>query len=212
MIKATLFEKSISSRSKVYDHQLYDGRVFLANPLEETVINSRFLRRLQGVSQLGLVAKVYSGATHTRFAHSLSAAEIAVRMFDTLTEKYHTLLQINQDEIAYYRQRLSLKLLMHDTGHGPHSHEFEDACEHIGLKFDHEHITEQYLESPEFNTLLKQHGYNLTQNKQESLERIIEEIKDSMIDADKMDYHYMMPITVEYRHALTENGSSINSN
>lgn len=189
MIKAGLFEKSIITRPKLQDHQLYDGRIFWANNIEKAVIDSSFLTRLQGISQLGLVYKVYSGATHTRFAHSLSAAEIAVRMFDTLIEKYRAPLQLNQDEIDYYRLRLSLKLLMHDTGHGPHSHEFEDACEHVGLPFDHELITEQYLASPEFNELLNREGYDFQNARHAVLDRILEEIKDSMIDADKMDYH-----------------------
>lgn len=189
MIKATLFEKSLLKRPKYYDHQLYDGRTFFATQLEEDIINSPYLTRLQGISQLGLVYKVYSGAVHTRFAHSLSSAEIAVRMFDVLIEKYKKTLKLNKAEIEYYRLLVSIKLLMHDTGHGPHSHEFEDACEHFGLPFNHEHITEQYLTSAAFQEILHKHKFNLHDARHEILNAIVQEIKDSMIDADKMDYH-----------------------
>jgi HD superfamily phosphohydrolase len=169
--------------------QLPDGIVLKVNALEDALIKSSFIRRLGNIRQLGLAYLVFPGANHTRLEHSLGATYFATLMFDQLMNKYKNVLNVSGAEIEYYRQKLRIKLLAHDTGHAPGSHLFERASALRLNKFDHDHQTLVNIESDLFQNILKTHAYEWG-HKHDVLEMIVEQIKDSVIDADKMDYLY----------------------
>ena len=61
-------------------NELFSGRRLIRVPVEQNVpftprvqalVDAREFQRLSEISQLGLVAKVYPGARHTRFEHAL---------------------------------------------------------------------------------------------------------------------------------------------
>lgn len=108
------------------------------------------LRRLKRIKQLGMAAEVFPDAEHSRFAHSLGVAYLALRFGRRLKE---VIFQRGSKEI----QELSLSpedirdfaiaALCHDLGHGPFSHAWEhevigkdfsrrDWCESLKTGFD----------------------------------------------------------------------------
>jgi len=85
------------------------------------IINTPTFQRLRRLKQLATAQWVWLGATHTRFEHSISVAYLAGHLATTLHRK--------QPELAITaRQILLVQLagLLHDVGHGPFSHLFDD--------------------------------------------------------------------------------------
>src|SRR6056297_3998466 len=112
--------KTRVSRDPVY------GEITLS-PLEILCIDARPMQRLREVSQLGGAERVYPGATHTRFLHSLGVMH--------LSGMYGEHLAFNRKNTRLLR----LAGLMHDIGHGPYSHQFDDvAYKKAGLKNGHD--------------------------------------------------------------------------
>jgi HD superfamily phosphohydrolase len=90
------------------------------------LLRAREVQRLRYVRQLGLTALVFPGAEHTRFAHSLGAAHVMVRMLARMRSMQDALpvdLRIDGQDEA---DALAAALL-HDLGHGPFSHLFEEV-------------------------------------------------------------------------------------
>ena len=96
------------------------------------LLETREIQRLRRIRQLGLASLVYPGAEHSRHAHSLGAAYLAIRFGHQLQEAaaefLPPLLQPGPEEI----RDLAIAALCHDLGHGPFSHTWEDQC--IGKK------------------------------------------------------------------------------
>jgi hypothetical protein len=92
------------------------------------LLETRELQRLRRIRQLGLASLVYPGAEHSRHAHSLGAAYLAIRFGRQLqqaaAEFLPPLLQPGPVEI----RDLAIAALCHDLGHGPFSHTWEDQC------------------------------------------------------------------------------------
>jgi HD superfamily phosphohydrolase len=82
------------------------------------LIDSPELQRLRKIKQLGFTERVYPGATHTRFAHSLGAFQGAQR---TLFQLRRGGCDIPDDWLT----ATAFACLLHDLGHGPFSHTFE---------------------------------------------------------------------------------------
>ena len=86
------------------------------------IINTSEFQRLRRLKQLATAHWVWLGATHTRFEHSISVSYLAGRMASHLKRKQP---ELNITE----RQILLVQLagLLHDVGHGPFSHLFDDV-------------------------------------------------------------------------------------
>ena len=85
---------------------------------EIDLIDSRPFQRLRHIKQLGFSDYAFPGATHTRYAHSLGAMQMATRMVDRVLE----VLDLAPDDKASLRQLARLSVLFHDLGHAPMSH------------------------------------------------------------------------------------------
>jgi len=96
--------------------------------LETSVIDVlRFpeLQRLRRVRQLGLSYQVYPAAEHSRFAHALGAAYLAIRFCHQLRDATGGFLgPLMRPDPAITRD-VALAALLHDLGHGPLSHVWE---------------------------------------------------------------------------------------
>lgn len=92
---------------------------------ELDVLEDRVCQRLRGIRQLGFADHAFPGATHTRFAHSLGAMEMATRMFDAIFPLDRC--DLDPAVRERFRQTLRLAVLLHDVGHPPLSHASE-AC------------------------------------------------------------------------------------
>ena len=99
------------------------------NEKERRVIDHPFFQRLRHISQLGFANYVYTGATHSRFAHSLGVMHLAGRIFDQIVAAERGWLSglFSKRDWSYLRQMVRLAALLHDVGHAPFSHSCEAA-------------------------------------------------------------------------------------
>src|SRR2546426_274344 len=88
------------------------------------VMDTREFQRLRRITQLGLASYVFPGATHTRFSHSLGVAYLAHSVLAHLSEWAEG---DTRDEVAEAWNEVVLAGLLHDLGHGPFSHSFEQV-------------------------------------------------------------------------------------
>ena len=92
--------------------------------LELDLIGTPEFVRLQGVKQLGFCYRVWPGATHTRFEHSLGVYFLALRGLRALLDR-----RDSPEPSAATRLDLRVLLaaaLLHDIGHYPFSHAIEE--------------------------------------------------------------------------------------
>lgn len=77
------------------------------------------MQRLRGIRQLGTASLVYPGAVHTRFDHSLGTCWMASLLLDVIQDHGAS---VSPDE----RRAVLAAALVHDVGHIPFGHTFED--------------------------------------------------------------------------------------
>ncbi len=92
---------------------------------EQDLIDTPWVQRLRRVPQLQSARWVYPAAEHSRFQHSLGAMHLAGRMANHL---YPSLRAIFTDapSPALIEELLRMAGLLHDVGHGPFGHFFDD--------------------------------------------------------------------------------------
>lgn len=84
------------------------------------------VQRLRRIRQLGLTSFAYPGADHTRFSHAIGAAHVMTRFIGRLRSIHGDLPRAHQLTPEHVRDAVAAAFL-HDLGHGPLSHLFEDA-------------------------------------------------------------------------------------
>ncbi len=89
------------------------------NDVERRLMDTPQFQRLRGVRQTGTAHLVYPGCTHTRFEHSLGTAAMARRIIGVLRESG---VGVSPEE----ETTVVLAALVHDVGHFPFGHTFED--------------------------------------------------------------------------------------
>ena len=154
---------------QVYDHEL-------------PIINHSIFQRLRRIRQLSSAHLIYPGAHHTRFEHSLGVMHIASQAGHTLHDKEIFKL----DDI----QTLRLASLLHDIGHGPFSHIFEEIT--LKNKISHEDITKEIILKSEIGDILSSNGFDkkfiAKLSVGESKHQYLNEIVSGVLSADMMDY------------------------
>jgi HD superfamily phosphohydrolase len=90
------------------------------------LLEAREVQRLRRVRQMGLASLAYPGADHTRFSHALGAAHVMTRLVRRL--------RVIHEELPFWQRLTSERArdafaaaLLHDLGHGPFSHLFEEV-------------------------------------------------------------------------------------
>jgi len=152
-------------------------------------IHSANFQRQRNIKQLGLTDWMFPGAVHTRFNHGLGSCYIASQIVNKLGLNVHD------------RQLVILACLLHDIGHGPFSHTFEDIFWQNSIKHESwtpmfltEFTSERFLTN--FNKLNPQQKLN--QSKINEIQKLImhqksdnpllADIVSSQLDADRLDY------------------------
>jgi hypothetical protein len=171
---------------------LYD--LIPLGPRELQVIGSAPFLRLQQIKQLGFVYRIWPGATHTRYEHSLGAYYLMMRAL-------HALLQRGEDGglagIAPDSMRAVLvATLLHDIGHYPFSHTIEELGGPIIL---HEKVGRAIIEKSELATILER-DYQLSPERVADLidppkhkalppdDELLSSLLSGALDVDKLDY------------------------
>ena len=109
------------------------GLVSFEAPEERIVtmlMDTAEVQRLRRVRQLGVTALAFPGAEHTRFGHAVGSAFVMKRLLARLRDLDDELPPAQRVTEARAQDALAAALL-HDVGHGPLSHLFEDAVRGI---------------------------------------------------------------------------------
>ncbi|KAL0004193.1 hypothetical protein SO802_011754 [Lithocarpus litseifolius] len=118
---STNFEDSTDRRLLKQVHDNVHGNIYL-EPVSLKFIDTEEFQRLRELKQLGLSNMVYPGAVHSRFEHSLGVYWLAGKAIDTIKTCQGLELGIERSDIKLVK----LAGLLHDVGHGPFSHMFEN--------------------------------------------------------------------------------------
>ena len=95
---------------------------------EIKLIDSRPFQRLRFIKQLGFADMAFPGATHSRYAHSLGAMQMATCIIDRVLPA----LAMSKTQQQRMRQMVRLAVLFHDLGHPPLSHVSERVMPQVG--------------------------------------------------------------------------------
>ena len=171
---------------------LYD--LIPLGPREEKLISTAPFLRLQKIKQLGFVYRIWPGATHTRYEHSLGCYNLAVRALRSLLQHGD---EGGLDGISISSvQTLVVAALLHDIGHYPFSHTLEELGYPIIL---HEKVGRSIIENSEIATILER-DYHLSPErvadfidppKTKALpaaDELFSSLLSGALDVDKLDY------------------------
>ncbi len=177
------------------------------------LIDHKIVQRLRWVSQLPLEQLVYPSAQHSRFEHSLGTMHLAGIAAKSLVcnspDRFQEACAAapsftgadfqKQSELFVRCARWSG--LLHDLGHAPFSHTFEDACKFsslAGISYDHEEygffLARQVFEElgdiddSVSSTVLRVLNKNIPFSDLYPPEMLMRRIIDGSLDVDKGDY------------------------
>ena len=151
---------------------------------EREIVDTIIFQRLRGIRQLAGAHLVYPSAQHSRFEHSIGTMHIAGYAGETLFSKGYF---GDEDKV----QQLRLAALLHDVGHGPFSHLFEEVLMEKH-NVNHEDMGKQIISRSEISDILGKHGYNSSDicklSFGQSNIQFFNEIISGALSADMMDY------------------------
>jgi HD superfamily phosphohydrolase len=143
------------------------------------LLDIRALQRLRRVRQMGFASLVYPGAEHSRFGHALGAMHVAGRVCQALGL---------DEEVS---RDVKVAALLHDVGHGPYSHAWEEA---LGGGVSHEAWGGRIVaEDDELGAALAaiapdQGARILALFEKRYTPQLARKLVSSQLDVDRMDY------------------------
>jgi HD superfamily phosphohydrolase len=87
--------------------------------IENKLVDTPMFQRLRWISQLSGVRQVYPSAIHSRFTHCVGTMHLAGRYAEEVFRK--------EDNMIEKVQLARVAGLLHDIGHGPFSHTYDDV-------------------------------------------------------------------------------------
>ncbi len=159
-----------------------------------TFIDTEEFQRLRGIRQLGFSHFVFPSAHHTRFEHMIGCYHLVHRVLQFLKQNQPDLKELNNDRLC---ELVKLGALLHDIGHGPFSHPFDQYLLPQGCP-EHEERSVQLVEK-----MVKKYNIALESNEIEFIQHVIlgKQFKDfpeylfqivanhaCEVDIDKFDY------------------------
>ena len=151
---------------------------------ERAIIDSIFLQRLRRIHQLAGAYMVYPGGIHTRFEHSLGTMHVAGLIAESVANK----VGLDKRQV----QEVRIAALLHDVGHGPYSHLFEEVLtDRTGIT--HEDMSQRIVLESDIHEILVRNGLSATRMSALCVGRLedhpfMNEIIAGGLSADIMDY------------------------
>ena len=167
---------------------LYD-RIPLSTP-ELALIGTRAFLRLDRIQQLGFVSRVWPGARHARYEHSLGVLHL------TRLAVAHLRATAAGNWITDTDARVAAAAaLLHDIGHYPFSHAIEELGAPVA---SHETVGRHIIEGPEIATILRRE-WDVPPERVAAMidpagrelpdaDRILRGLLSGPLDMDKLDY------------------------
>jgi len=155
------------------------------------LIETPEFQRLRRIKQLGVSELVFPGATHSRFAHSVGVYKNARDLMKIIEREEGKRFDKKRAQV------ILIAALLHDIGHGPFSHAFEDARKAIaksrGIEAPpHEKFTERLIRDPdgELLPLLEDSMAHSVADifARDDPDDIYHAVVSSSFDADRLDY------------------------
>ena len=176
------------------------------------IIDTPEFKRLHNLRQLGASYMVYPSANHTRFEHSLGVSHLGKILIESL-QKNQPELNITDNLV----ELVQIASLIHDIGHGPFSHLYDD---HIRKEGENEH-EERGIDI--FKRIIVEYSIPISKSEQQIIVDMIVPPnskknnylyqivanKQCSIDVDKIDYiqrdcyHVGIGFSVKYDRLLT---------
>jgi HD superfamily phosphohydrolase len=117
---------------------------------ERELIDSIFVQRLRRIHQLAGAYLVYPGGVHSRFEHVLGTMHVAGLIGQSVADRAG----LRDDEI----QELRIAALLHDVGHGPFSHLFEEVLSEK-TRLTHEDLSQRIVSESNIGDILRRNGH-----------------------------------------------------
>ena len=161
------------------------GYVYITDA-EKEIIDSYPMQRMRRLRQLAGSEYVYPGANHTRFEHCVGVMYLAGKV----VENPKVSRMVTDEEMDMIR----LAGLMHDVGHGPFSHVFEQLLIK-DLEKTHEDITSWIIKKSELGDKIANMGYKPEEMGKLAVGKLhnpgkafLDQIISSAVDVDKQDF------------------------
>ena len=158
------------------------------------LINTSEFQRLRRIKQLGVSEFIFPGATHTRFSHCIGVFDTARMLIEIVKREIDSISEVFDDGKA---EVAIIAALLHDLGHGPLSHTFEEVRKSQGITKRHEEWTAEIVLNPKgeickllkgFRPERKFHKAVADLLASEDPKNIYHAIVSSSFDADRLDY------------------------
>lgn len=183
---------SVPKRSQRVRDPIHNLIHFDHDKVEEAALwralQTRPMQRLRRVKQLGFSDLVFPGATHSRLGHSLGAFHIAKQLVAIASRTEGTSSREPRAKAAI------AAALLHDVGHGPFSHAFEEVAAYFGWKnAHHEAMSRALILDSEISKELEKVDVGFPQEVAdmvtgEGKRTIYHSVVSSQFDADRLDY------------------------
>lgn len=168
------------------------GNIYLNLPEDQVLldlIDTPEFQRMRRIAQLGGIALTYPGAEQSRFTHSLGVLHLMILALEHLNRASRD--KSWQKMLNLYARETKIAALLHDIGHGPFSHTFENLK---AIKtYKHESWSVRIIrESPEITNILKKHKVDIEMViaiiEKKCEQPIFHELLSGHLDVDRMDY------------------------
>ncbi len=159
---------------------------------EVNILNAKAFQRLRRIKHLGLADYVYPGANYSRLSHCIGTCHISGQILEVIQKEAG----LKKKDIQEYR----LAALMHDIGHYPFSHPFEEALKRTEKKLEdkskkkiikHEQVGKEILlRDRDIKNVIKDSDMRLriAQLFTKEYPLPINNLISSDLDADRLDY------------------------
>lgn len=167
---------------------LYD--LMPLSPEAVAILQQPAFLRLDGIQQLGFASRVWPGAKHTRYEHSLGVMHLTERAVQHLRSTPEGRFITDADA-----QVVIAAALLHDIGHYPFSHAIEELGDPVR---SHEDVGTQIIATGDIAKVLERHWQidplrvavmvNGDAAQMTETDRVLSGLLSGTLDMDKLDY------------------------